>query len=416
MLKTEVIYTIDGFLPSNRGGGPFRIVDYLLNNIPIMYPDLYDINIITKYGYFDSLNYKRIYSENLLKKPLRYLFKRLMDKYFYLNRKVPEYFDKGLLESNYLKTHKMMKKYIKRRDINKKIIIHSLLNGGAFEFLCNFNFDSKLIATYQSKGSIINDYKGSWNLNPESTFGKYLRMREFVEIFRSDIITFPSKAAFELMKNDYPEYDFSKKDVRIIYNGIDINKIKKIVKNTKKNKNEDFVILTVAQHVEQKNIDILLKALGLVNSILNFKSIIIGEGPLLKKHKKMANELKILNRIEFKKKLSSEEVIQLMVNADLFALIGSNVVFDLVVLEAMAVGLPLILSNNGGNLEAIKNGETGILVNINENELANAILFAYKNKDRIKKYAEKAKIEVNKKFSLDAMISGYSDIYLELSN
>jgi len=414
-LKRKILFSLDGFLPSNNGGGPFRIVDYLIKGItPEIDADL-EIGLLSKYGYFKLEELHKILSLNYASKPKLFLMRRSFEKFLNLIKSNNvEFNTQERLEKTYIKTHSEMEKRIKKLDINKIDIIHSHISGGAFDIITMHSFDARIITTYQSKGSIISDYKGSWKLDPVSSFAKYLRIRELTELLAADVLTFPSKAAFQLMKNDYSDVDFSKKDVRIIYNGIDIEKINQIVNNTKKLKSDKFVILNVAKHVSQKNIDVMLKALKLIKNEINFKFINIGNGVLLEKHKNMAKDLGLISNVEFIESLPSSQVIEKMYNSDIFVLTGQEVVFDLVVLEAMAVGLPVILSNNGGNLEAIKNQESGILVDINERELANAILFAYRNREKIKKFSVKAKEDAINKFSLNAMIKGYLKVYSEL--
>ncbi|MCH7974345.1 MAG: glycosyltransferase, partial [Bacteroidetes bacterium] len=75
--------------------------------------------------------------------------------------------------------------------------------------------------------------------------------------------------------------------------------------------------------------------------------------------------------------LSNDEIIKFMNYFDYFIMASERVVFDLVILEAMACGMIVIANNNGGNKEMIKNGFNGYLLNeIGAGEIANMIMEA----------------------------------------
>jgi glycosyltransferase involved in cell wall biosynthesis len=84
----------------------------------------------------------------------------------------------------------------------------------------------------------------------------------------------------------------------------------------------------------------------------------------------------------------------------------------MVVIEAMAAGLPVIASDIGPLREIINNGEDGILIPPKDGDaLRIAIERLIKNKDLMKKLAEKGRKTVHEKFSLKKRIKEIEEVY-----
>ncbi len=92
--------------------------------------------------------------------------------------------------------------------------------------------------------------------------------------------------------------------------------------------------------------------------------LMIGDGPDLQAVKLVADELGVLDRIEF---LGSEQdAAELLPELDLFLLPSEQESFGLAALEAMACGVPVIASNVGGLPELVTEGEAGHLFPVGE--------------------------------------------------
>lgn len=84
-------------------------------------------------------------------------------------------------------------------------------------------------------------------------------------------------------------------------------------------------------------------------------------------------------------------------------------------LEAMSVGTPVVASNVGGNTEAIENERSGFLVPPNDySALANATLQVLLKKDIRERIIGAAKERVSC-FSIESMVKGHQELYLELA-
>jgi glycosyltransferase involved in cell wall biosynthesis len=80
--------------------------------------------------------------------------------------------------------------------------------------------------------------------------------------------------------------------------------------------------------------------------------------------------------------LGTDEPESFFKSADLFVLPSVQDGFGMVVLEAMACGVPVIVTENVGAKDFVKNGVNGLLIEpLSEEEISNAIFLFYENRD-----------------------------------
>ena len=90
--------------------------------------------------------------------------------------------------------------------------------------------------------------------------------------------------------------------------------------------------------------------------------------------------------------------------------------FPYVVLEAMAVGAPIVASDVGGIGEAVVNGDSAALVVPGDAPaLAQALLDTLGDIDRARKMGESARARLDRRFTLDAMLDGLTGVYGEVA-
>lgn len=128
-------------------------------------------------------------------------------------------------------------------------------------------------------------------------------------------------------------------------------------------------LLTVARLVEPKGIEYALRAVALLAAQFPKLSYrVIGDGPLRTELESLCRELGIAGRVEFVGGCPQEQVIAAFAEADLFVLPsvvgrdGTEETQGIVLLEAQAMGLPVLASRIGGIPESMADGVTGFLV------------------------------------------------------
>lgn len=155
---------------------------------------------------------------------------------------------------------------------------------------------------------------------------------------------------------------FSKKEVLILRNIVHIPELNFSRIDAKKNlhlQGDKFQILFVGRLIEIKGIKDLLEAmLKMSGSVLN----IFGAGELEDYIRNFIKENKMDNAINIYGKVSNERIAEFMKACDVLVLPSHREGLSMTILEAMALGLPVIATSVGGSLDVIKNGENGLLV------------------------------------------------------
>ena len=117
----------------------------------------------------------------------------------------------------------------------------------------------------------------------------------------------------------------------------------------------------------EKSTDLVLKAFAeILNSGIDARLIIIGDGPEFYNLRGLIDTQKLNDRVFLLGKLPHDMVLKYLKAADLFVLNTGYEGFSHQLLEVMASGTPLITTAVGGNTELIAADENGVLVGYND--------------------------------------------------
>ena len=209
--------------------------------------------------------------------------------------------------------------------------------------------------------------------------------------------------------------------INTIYNGVDLNKFSVskngqaiVVRKELGIPADDFVIGTTAMFRPEKGYDIFLEGIWrLGNDFQNLKVLLIGDGPLYDKITGYCSELGLEHKVIFLG--SSQEVAKYLEAMDVFCLISKHEGFSNAILEAMAMGKPIIASDVGGNAEAVVHDETGLIIPPNDSQrFAEAVIKMYKNPAMRMIMGKKARMRSEKAFSLDQMVKNHENFYKKI--
>jgi glycosyltransferase involved in cell wall biosynthesis len=201
--------------------------------------------------------------------------------------------------------------------------------------------------------------------------------------------------------------------LEVIYNGIDLNKFGfRGYKPIETGRNINAVI--VARLEKQKGHEYLLGAMPvIIKKYPNFVLNIVGTGFLLNDLKVQATNLGIINKIVFWEQ--QQDIEKILSKMDLFILPSVWEGLGIAIIEAQAVGLPVLASNIGGIKELIENEITGLLFEPQSSEaIFKSIDDLLSTPELAKKLVENAYQQVQEKFTIEKMVKNYSDLYLDL--
>ncbi len=222
-------------------------------------------------------------------------------------------------------------------------------------------------------------------------------------------------------KNDYIHYRIAKENkLRVIPSGIEMENFKeptlreKVKARKKLGIPEKAVVVgTAGRLVPVKGPEYLVKAAKhVLSSYPDTVFIFAGDGYLWKNLEKKAIELKILKNIYF---LGwREDICRIMSIYDIFVLPSLNEGMGRVLIEAMALGKPIVASNVGSIPDLIDHGKNGYLVSAkNPFQLADSIKKLIKNNKMRNKMGREGKKKAES-FTAETMVKKIKALYKEL--
>jgi len=164
-----------------------------------------------------------------------------------------------------------------------------------------------------------------------------------------------------------------------------------------------------------KGVDVLLKSLAFLKSEKKWRLKIAGEGNLLPEYEALTKRLGLEKKVDFVGKLTEADLIKLLQNSDLLILpsINSNEAFGIVLIEAMACGLPVIASNLPG-VRSVFSEKEGLLVEPeNMEDLSTKIDFILENENKRKEMAQAARKKAEDKYDQTKIKKMYENLFSE---
>ncbi|MFH2035007.1 MAG: GT4 family glycosyltransferase PelF [Candidatus Zixiibacteriota bacterium] len=158
----------------------------------------------------------------------------------------------------------------------------------------------------------------------------------------------------------------------------------------------------------------LIEAFEIVNkAIPDAYLILIGDGPLREELYNYVQKIGLENHILFLG--IRNDIPKLLRLLDIFVLSSLSEGTSVSLLEALASGVPSVVTDVGGNPSIVDNNQNGFLVPVkNPQSLAEAIIKILSDNNLKKSFSENAVAKINRCYSLDNMVNEYSKLYLEI--
>jgi len=202
------------------------------------------------------------------------------------------------------------------------------------------------------------------------------------------------------------QYGVDEEKMRVVYQGVDLERFSP-------SRCEGKTALFVGRLHERKGLDRLLKAFKRVHKEDPAARLLIaGKGEGEKEYRALAKELGLGPSVEFLGHVPDADLPALYSSASLFVMPSYYEGFGLVLLEAMASGLPVLAFDTGVVPEVIENGRNGYVVD--ETSLANRMLGILGDEKRRRAMGQRSRAIVAEKLSWDRTAEGTIAVYKEL--
>jgi glycosyltransferase involved in cell wall biosynthesis len=186
-----------------------------------------------------------------------------------------------------------------------------------------------------------------------------IRLLQLVVVRYADRVVVPSKYIAHIVE----QWGVERARIAVIYNGVDIGDVgvREVIRGLLHF--EGKLIVSVGRLVPWKGFDDLIKLVPkLRKKFPDLKLLIIGNGPDLERLERLAEENAVTEHVIFAGSVLHPVLMRYFRASDMFVLNSSYEGLSHLVLEAMAVGIPVITTKVGGNPEVIDDGVNGYLV------------------------------------------------------
>ncbi len=252
---------------------------------------------------------------------------------------------------------------------------------------------------------------------PQLIINEAIRRIIFNLADKVDIITTPSQSMKDIISN----YGIQK-EIVVIPNAIDINVFQsrdeqklELLRRELQLTQDKVIILYVGRVSFEKNIDKIIKALALVRDkkVDNFQFILVGEGTAVKSLKNLTESLQLTDRIKFVGAIDREMVRYYYQMADIFAFSSTSETFGMVIIEALASGLPVLAVKAPGAIDIINHGFNGILVDNEITQFAQQLENLIQDKNLRQKLSHNA-LQSVERYSIDNVADQVLALYNRL--
>jgi glycosyltransferase involved in cell wall biosynthesis len=208
--------------------------------------------------------------------------------------------------------------------------------------------------------------------------------------------------------------------ISVVYNGVDLQQLASAAQipfDRSQWAGASHIITCIANVRQIKGIDVLVRCAQRVCREFPSAVFLIAGSLYEREYSQQIQEMVRSLGLENNVKLLGfvEDPTPLLKMSNAFCLLSRSEGFCNALLEAMACGVPSVVTRVGGNPESVNDGENGFMVPSEDDEsAAERLLFLLRNPDRASRIGDAARLTVQKRFSADTMIGQLLDVYTGL--
>ncbi len=174
-------------------------------------------------------------------------------------------------------------------------------------------------------------------------------------------------------------------------------------------------VLFVSRLIERKGLHLLLRALGaLLQEGIEFRVLVIGDGPMREKLEEQTLELGLSDRTTFLGLIDHLKLPEFYRQGDIFCLPSASEGMASVVLEALATGLPIVTTDVPGTSELVSDGHNGFVAPVGDADALVAPLRRLLTDHEFRREQGRRSRERSADFSWTVMAERYLALYASL--
>ena len=201
------------------------------------------------------------------------------------------------------------------------------------------------------------------------------------------------------------------KSLQTIYNGLDVSSYPATFRP--RAPQSRLTIICVGRLIKLKNVDRVIEAVAELSKTFPIALRILGEGPELESLQQIAGKAADAGVVSFEGVQSN--VAQWLADSDVFVQFSSTEGLSRSVLEAVASGLPAVVSDVGGNREMVHDSVNGFLVASNDlTGLKQALSKLLENSDLREQFGQAGMAIARRTFSRETCNNAYIELYKRL--
>ena len=204
--------------------------------------------------------------------------------------------------------------------------------------------------------------------------------------------------------------------IRIVFNGVDAPSAPERDRSVLKAfgiGDEEKIITILTRFSEEKGVPFLLRSVAALKkkTAVPFRLLLVGTGPDFDRDSALVPELGIEDRVVLTG--FRTDTARLLAASDIYLNSSSSEAMSFAILEAMGAGLPLVLTDVGGNPELVNTGEVcGILAPYGDEDAYAAAIASLLEDDALRsRYAAAARAKARQEFDLYTLLDKLFEIY-----